>query len=83
MVLYGLIAYTLVSRRSRPLQRAATILFAACLVAGIGLSRIYLGMHWPTDVLAGYVTGATWLAGAILIDRRWRTHWRRVSRTDS
>jgi undecaprenyl-diphosphatase len=83
MVLYGLIAYTLVSRRSRPLQRAATILFAACLVAGIGLSRIYLGMHWPTDVLAGYVTGATWLTGVILIDRRWRTHWRRVSRTDS
>jgi undecaprenyl-diphosphatase len=81
ILLYGLIAYTLVSRRSRPLHRAATMVGAASLVAGIGLSRIYLGMHWPTDVLAGYITGGMWLAGVILIDRRWRTHWQRVRRT--
>jgi undecaprenyl-diphosphatase len=78
MVLYGLIAYTLVTRRSRPGRRMLIVLCAAAMIACIGLSRIYLGVHWPTDVLAGYITGATWLTGVILIDRRWRTHWRRV-----
>jgi undecaprenyl-diphosphatase len=70
-VLYGLIAYTLLGRRSP--RRAPALLAAAALVLGIGLSRIYLGMHYPTDVLAGYLTGACWLGGVILIDRRWRT----------
>jgi undecaprenyl-diphosphatase len=70
-VLYGLIAYTLLGRRSP--RRAPTLLAAAALVLGIGLSRIYLGMHYPTDLLAGYLTGACWLGGVILIDRRWRT----------
>jgi membrane-associated phospholipid phosphatase len=44
----------------------------AALVIGIGLSRIYLGMHWPTDVLAGYLTAAIWLSATITIDRLWR-----------
>ena len=52
----AMIAETEKSRRAR----VAIMSFFALLVALIGMSRIYLGVHWPTDVLAGWCFGAGW-----------------------
>jgi len=43
--------------------------FAALLVFAIGLSRIYLGVHYPSDVLAGYVAATIWVATLVGLDR--------------
>jgi undecaprenyl-diphosphatase len=70
LTLGALIARALPRRRLRVL----TIGTAVVLTLGIGVSRVYLGVHWPTDVLAGWVIGAGWALAAWFVQRYLRRH---------
>jgi len=41
-------------------RRVYVLSVAIALTLAVGMSRVYLGVHWPSDVLAGWIVGATW-----------------------
>ncbi len=65
MAFYGFTAFILC--RLYPRYAKAVIAAATVLVLSIGMSRLYLGVHFPSDVIAGYLVGGLWLAIGIRI----------------
>ena len=61
---YGFIGTLIASRLPDLWQRAAVLAATAMLVGTIGLSRVYLGVHYPTDVIAGFALAGTLLCVA-------------------
>ena len=52
--------------------RAAMVVAAAAWIGAVGATRVYLGVHWVSDVLAGWAVGAAWLALCVTLWLRWR-----------
>ncbi|MDF3129012.1 phosphatase PAP2 family protein [Kiritimatiellaeota bacterium B1221] len=47
------------------------ILIAIQLSVGVGVSRVFVGVHWPTDVLAGWLAGSLWAIAVWLLSRKY------------
>lgn len=60
----------LASTRIRAMERTYILAMASLLTLLVGLSRIALGVHWATDVLAGWSFGAAWALAWLLLARR-------------
>lgn len=60
-VVFGAIAYLVLRAHIRWRWKAAAIALATTLVVGVALSRVYLGVHWISDVGAGLTAGLLWL----------------------
>jgi undecaprenyl-diphosphatase len=67
---YLTIGIMLAETQKRFAVRVYVMVFFAILVFLIGASRVYLGVHWPSDVLAGWTVGAAW-ALMMFVAKRW------------
>jgi membrane-associated phospholipid phosphatase len=69
--LYGAIAVLVVGYGARRFWRVVAVAIAVLVPIAVALSRLYRGMHYPTDVLGGFLLGGTWL----LISSRLLLEW--------
>ena len=72
-VVVGTIVYLLLLRQSRVVTRVWTIVVGTLFVLSVGVSRVFLGHHWTTDVLAAWALGLAWLALVITAHRLYLT----------
>lgn len=70
-LVYGLIAAYLISRRRAWQWRVSIVLSAFFVVALVALSRLFLGVHYPSDVLAAMAEGVAWLTLCYVAVTRW------------
>ncbi|OUE09428.1 phosphatidylglycerophosphatase B [Clavibacter michiganensis] len=68
-VVAGIVAYLLVLRQTERSTRVLTYGIAVAFAASVSLSRVYLGHHWLTDVVAGWLLAVAWLALVVLAHR--------------
>jgi undecaprenyl-diphosphatase len=68
-VSYLTLGTLLASSTSKKRLKIYFMVLALGITVAVGISRVYLGVHWPTDVLAGWMAGAVWAAFCWLAER--------------
>src|SRR5262249_7167438 len=60
VVVYGTVAYLAARLQREARSRIMTFVLAATIILSISVSRVYLGVHYPSDILAGLLIGLAW-----------------------
>jgi undecaprenyl-diphosphatase len=72
ILILGLTAYFIsINLRNRAL-RMLVLTGLIALILLVGTSRVYLGVHWPSDIIGGYLIGGVFLAALIWFHRTWK-----------
>ncbi len=67
MAFYGFIIFLFYKFKMNRYLKFLVILVLALLILSIGISRIYLGVHFPSDIAGGYIAGFIWVVFCILV----------------
>lgn len=67
MAFYGFLTYLIFQIKMKNWLRLALALIFTFLILAIGISRIYLGVHFPSDVVGGFIAGLIWVAFCIVL----------------
>jgi len=66
-VVYLTLAVLLARTTQRPALRLSAVVMATLVAGLVGITRIYLGAHWASDVVAGWTAGAAWAMASWLL----------------
>lgn len=67
MAFYGFLIYLVFKIKMHSALRAFLVLVFTFLILSIGISRIYLGVHFPSDVAGGFIAGLIWVAFCVVL----------------
>ena len=67
MAFYGFLIYLFYRFKINIFLKIGVILLLGLLILSIGLSRIYLGVHFPSDIAGGYIAGFIWVVFCVLL----------------
>lgn len=67
MAFYGFLIYLIVTFNFSKILKFAIITILSFLILSIGVSRIYLGVHFPSDIVGGFAAGFIWVVFCILV----------------
>jgi undecaprenyl-diphosphatase len=74
ILILGLTAYFIFINLKNRVLRILALAGLIALILLTGISRVYLGVHWPSDVIGGYLIGGVFLTALIWFHRTWKAH---------